>query len=207
MRDRQRAEIRQRRGEQARADRRVTGRSRPRGDRHDDEMAGDGVELDFRLDAVERADVGAGVSTSPVGPAASTCPSFSSTSDAAQAGGEVQVVRRDDDRERHLALQIAKQRRDLELIGEVERRRRLVEQQHRADVALGPVGEICASAAAMMTRCFSPPLSVANGRSSNAAVPVAASAGARDRQIARAPRSRTRRDADSGPSTTTSSTV
>jgi len=41
---------------------------------------------------------------------------------------------------------------------------------------------LCASAPAMTTRCFSPPLSVANRRASSAPVPVAASA---SRAIAR----------------------
>ena len=44
------------------------------------------------------------------------------------------------------------------------------------------MSDACASAPAMTTRCFSPPLSVANGRASSAAVPVAASA---SRAIAR----------------------
>ena len=62
------------------------------------------------------------------------------------------------------------------------------------------VPPICASAAAMMTRCFSPPLSVVNG-----AILEVRGAGrgqrlARDRDVAPAPRSRTRRDAGSGPS-------
>ena len=116
----------------------------------------------------------AGVRTSSVGPAASTSPVLQQHERAAQPGGEVQVVRGDDDRQRPAPLQLPQQRRDLELVGEIERHRRLVEQQDRR--CPRPRAAICASAAAMMTRCFSPPLSVANGRSSSAAVPVAASA-------------------------------
>ena len=54
----------------------------------------------------------------------------------AEAGGEVQIVRGDDDRQAALAIQPCEQRGDVELVAEIERRRRLVEQQD-----LGLLGE------------------------------------------------------------------
>ncbi len=47
----------------------------------------------------------------------------------AETGGEVQVVRRDDDREIAFPVEAREQRGDVELVAEVERRGRFVEQQ------------------------------------------------------------------------------
>ncbi len=52
----------------------------------------------------------------------------------AQSGGEIEVVGRDDDGDRRAPLEIAQERRDFELVGQVERRRRLVEQQDAGGV-------------------------------------------------------------------------
>ena len=74
----------------------------------------------------------AGVSTSRVGPCASTRPPSHQHQRVADRRGEVQVVRRQHHRHAALAVEPLQQRRDLELVAEVERRRRLVEQQHVA---------------------------------------------------------------------------
>ena len=65
----------------------------------------------------------------------------------------------------------------LELVLQVQCGRGFVEQEDRGLLRRPRrSAEICASAAAMMTRCFSPPLRVENMRASSASVPVDASA-------------------------------
>ena len=71
-----------------------------------------------------------GVSTSAVGPLAMTRPSRSITISLTDCRRQVQVVRRDDDRHAALAIETRDERRDLELIAEIERGRRFVEQQN-----------------------------------------------------------------------------
>ncbi len=105
----------------------------------------------------------------------------------AEAGREIQIVGGDDDREPADLVELGKNRADLELVGEIERRRRLVEKK---DVGQG-VGRgllprfrkappdsfsSCASALAMTTRCFSPPESVLKRRDCRCRVPVARNA-------------------------------
>ena len=108
----------------------------------------------------------------------------------AQAGREVEIVRRDDDGDRRAALQVAQQRGDFELIGRdrapPSARRAAGCRVSRPWLSGSESREICASAAAMMTRCFSPPLSVANSRSSSVARARRRQRVARDRDVARA---------------------
>ena len=87
--------------------------------------------VNVRLDAVERAD--------PIGGQHLLCRSrgqhfavLQQHQRAAQAGGEVEVVGRDRDRHRLAPLQIAQQLGQLQLVGEIERDRRLVQKQQPA---------------------------------------------------------------------------
>ena len=103
-----------------------------------------------------------------------------------------------------LAVELAEDRSDLELIREIERRGRLVEQQHlgrrREGFAVPETLENWASAPAMTTRCFSPPDSVLNNRDSQVERAGRAQRLARDGSISSGLRFRMRRGADSGPS-------
>ena len=90
------------------------------------------MQLDLGLHAVERPDVtrGQDIRRRSGGQHQSV---FQEHQRPAQAGREVEVVRRDDNGDRRAALEVTQERRDLELIGQVERRRRLVEQQDSGD--------------------------------------------------------------------------
>ena len=169
---------------------------RPRGQSvrrkgHHRQMTGARMIRDVGVDAVERADVRrrqhlagravrnhAAVASAAPAPVQSAAARFRSCVDTTIVDAA-------------LAVQPREQRRDLELIAEIERRRRLVEQQHVATPA--------PARAAITTRCFSPPLSVANCRASRPPCrwPPAPRAQSRGRRRLRA---RTRRDADSVPS-------
>ena len=70
------------------------------------------------------------VSTSAVRPDASVRPSRRSTSAVAHGRRQVEVVRREHQGAPALAVQARDERRDLELVRQVQRRGRLVEQQH-----------------------------------------------------------------------------
>ena len=156
------------------------------------------VEADVGVHAVQRLH-GVGRQHVARRPAATTRPSRSSTSSLAQRRGEVQVVRRDDHREAALRVEPAEQRRDLDLVVQVERRRRLVEQQvaacadsrPRARAASRRRGSNCASALAITTRCFSPPLSVAKPRSRQVRGARRLERLARDGHVVAGPRART----------------
>ena len=118
---------------------------------------------------------------------------------AADAGGEVQVVRRQHDRERHAGR---RRSRSSAAISSWYARSSAAVGSSRSSSGGGrrPLREICASAAAMITRCFSPPLSVAKGRVSKRSRAGGLERAPRQLVDPAAPRSRTRRGADSGPS-------
>ena len=103
-----------------------------------------------------------------VGPCASTRPSRSSTSRRHSAAAKFRSCVESTIVTPSVAVQALEQRAALRAGG----RRRATPSARRAAAARG----LCASALAMTTRCFSPPLSVPNDRPSNAAVPVASSA-------------------------------
>ena len=132
------------------------------------------------------------VSTSAVGPAATTRPWRSSTSVAAdrRRPGSGRASRRPSSR-RASRFSVGEQRRDLELIAQIERRGRLVEQQH--------VGGL------RQRRGDDDALLLAAAQRAKRAVLELRRAGRRQR-VARdgagrpGPRPRTRRDAGSGPS-------
>ena len=117
---------------------------------HDRHVAGRAVHLHVGLDVVERLDV---LRRQHVrgGPGGQDAAVAHQDQLAADRRGEVQVVRRDRHRHAVLLVEARQQRRDFELIAEIERRGRLVEQAAAAPTAR--------SAAAITTRCFSPPLS------------------------------------------------
>ena len=129
----------------------------------------------------------ASVSTSRVGPCAITRPSLRRTIRAHSTRRQFKVLRGHHHRRAPLAVESFEERGDLELVAEVERRCRLVEQQ-----------EVSLTRSQQRRRAVSPPLSVANARSTSASVPVAARA---SRAMANRPRprARTRRGAGSGP--------
>ena len=83
-------------------------------------------------------------------------------------------------------MERAQQRRGLELVLQVERGGGFVEQQD-GGLLRRPLRapEICASAAAMITRCFSPPLSVENMRASSGQRAGRRQRGSRQRDVAR----------------------
>ena len=168
-------------------------------------ITGRGRETAPAVDIEELADRAPASGPRPAGP-----PRGRGRATAARAradrGGEPQVVRRQQDRDAALRVEAPQQRGHFELVPQIQRRRRFVEQQDAVRVIVsGPrphagrsplpraslrsalavpwapglcpsAVSSCASADAMTTRCFSPPLSVRNGRSANAAVPVAWSA-------------------------------
>ena len=84
---------------------------------------------DLGLDVVERAHV-AGVSTSAVRPAASTRPSAAAPASRQIPRREREVVRRDHDRDAALGVELERAVPRSRAGAEVERRGRLVEQQH-----------------------------------------------------------------------------
>ena len=117
---------------------------------------------------------------------------------AAQRRRQVQIVRRHDHRRAALAVQARRAARRFR----TGSRGRATPSARRAAARR----DACASAPAMTTRCFSPPLSVANGATR------APRCRSRRAHRARWPgrrrlRARTRRDADSGPSARCRATV
>ena len=128
--DRERPEHRERRREPPAERRRHRPRLRgcARAERPTSRPAGCRCDLGFdaveRPDRLRRQDVRGR-------PCREHAPAAQQHERAAQRRGEVEVVRRDDDRHRDARLEIAQERGDLELVGEIERRRRLVEEQHR----------------------------------------------------------------------------
>ena len=89
--------------------------------------------------------------------------------------GELQVVRGHEQRQAALVGEAAQQLRDFDLVVEIECGGRLVEDEQPA-LGVSCSSSNWASALAITTRCFSPPLSVSKWRHSRSAVPVAASA-------------------------------
>ena len=87
------------------------------------------MRLDLGLDAVERLDV-AGRQDLFGRPGGQHRAILQQHQRPAQAGGEVEVVGRDDDSDRGAALEVAQERGDFELVGQIERGRGLVEQQN-----------------------------------------------------------------------------
>ena len=146
------------------------GDSCARAERNHRELSGSRVRGDIDVDAVQLADQRrlehrrgrAGRQDAPL---------MQQHELVAEARRKIQIVRRDDDRQVALAVQPCENRANFELVGEIERGRRLVEQSRMSG--------LCASAPAMTTRCFSPPDSVLNRRDCEMTVPVARSARAR----------------------------
>ena len=114
------------------------GSSADAADRHDGHVAGVAGGRARRLRRRRARARCPGVSTSAAGPWASTRPRRISTSVAANRRGQVQVVRRDRHRHAAVPVQRGQQRRDVELVAEIERRGRLVEQQHVGATAPAP---------------------------------------------------------------------
>ena len=101
--------------------------SNPRNGR-DREMAGAPVAVDVGLDIVERADGARGEHV--VGGAVPERPAAAQQHEPpAERGREIQVVRRQHHRDALLPIEAREQRRHLELVPDVERRGRLVQQE------------------------------------------------------------------------------
>ena len=134
---------------------------------HDDQVVGALVELHVGLDVVERRDV---VAREHLGrrPAAMTSPVAEEDQPIAHGRRQVEVVRRED--------QADAARRDSGRAAgpppRADTRGRATPSARRAAAASACLRQ----RDAMTTRCFSPPLSVENGRAANSSVPVAASA-------------------------------
>ena len=146
------------------------------------------------IDVVQRADVAPASAPRAVGPCASTRPCFSSTSSRQTRGRQIEVVRRDRDRDAARSRFRSRQRAS-----------RPRADTPRSSDAVGSsssrMSDDCVSAAAMTTRCFSPPLSVLKRRSSRCRRAGGAQHLARNRQIARTLELEESADADDGPST------
>ena len=74
---------------------------------------------------------------------------------------------REHDRDVPAIVEAPEERRDFELISQIERGRRFVEKEKRRRRALRRPSSSLRSADAIHDRCFSPPLSVPNGRSAS----------------------------------------
>ena len=74
--------------------------------------------------------ISAGSSIVSVGPGGEHASLMQQHQLAAEARGKIQIVGRDDDRQVALAVQLVENRANLELIGKIERCRRLVEQEN-----------------------------------------------------------------------------
>ena len=113
--------------------------------------------------------------------------------------GELQIVRGDEQRQSALVGETPQQLRDLDLVVQVEGCRRLVEdQQSRSSSWLSSSN--WASALAITTRCFSPPLSVSKWRHSRFGRPGGGQRPTHRQQVRGASRIRRGRDGRSVPS-------
>src|SRR5258706_1073273 len=96
--------------------------------RHHRQMSCAGMKGDVRLDAVQRCDIGGRQHLCGLALRQDTAVSNQDEL-RAQRGREIQIVRANDHRRAAIAVQPREQRRNVELRAEIERSRRLVEEQ------------------------------------------------------------------------------